>query len=1697
MIKGFSALQRALLLGSMLTPLAASPTLANPQGGRVVVGSAAITGGAGATVVRQSSNRSVINWQSFSISTGETVRFNLPSAQAAVLNRVTGAQMSSLMGALSSNGQVYLLNPNGVVVGPNGKVVTAGFVASTLDLSNDQFMQGGSQTFKGQSGAGIVILGTVKADGGDVLLAAAQVENQGQLLAPGGRVILSAGSELIYVPGQSGNISILAPAPTPASGAEVSNTGVIEAAHVQLAAAGSAYALAVNNGGQISAIGVSNVGGHVVLDGGAGDVVDSGAISSHGGAVSLTGGRVALTGDALIDVSAASGGGEATLAAANAIEVDAGASIKADATTNCDGGSISIKTAGATQFAGAASAEGGLQGGNGGSAEISGGSLGFTGTVSLLAPKGKAGTLLFDPTAIDVVSGSAATPSGVSGGLWSFASDTGSQTISVGAIESLLASANLELQASNSITFDTPGTGAFATLVSNSGKTLTLTAPTITVNASISLPNGTLVFNWPDADIAAHGIAQSVISASSAAITAHALTIAGNYDQVALGGPVTAGTLSFTEPSFAASSITINNAANAISAVSFDPGGSNSAQLVDVESSTAMTVSGNVQNANSVTLVAGGDLTLQSGFSVSQAAFMTFASTGGVFDNLAGSGAVNSPNGKLRIYSSTNGVGASGVAFNDNGLGSGATILAGVSYPSNPDTIDPVVEYFVTTSAEPTLVITANSFSRLYGQPDPTFTASYSGGHSGGASELTTLPAFRVLQGVDVNAGLYTIEPFGAASSVDLLRYVDGTLDVNPAPLTISAHPASMTYGGSVPTFSDTISGFVNGDTASIVSGVSVTSNAPASPPAGAYVITPSGATVATPVGGAEPNYTIAYQTAAFTVNPAPLTVTASAASAVYGGAIPNFSLSFSGLVNAADAASVPKQFAAITNAIVGSGVGSYPITLATADPDSNYTVTYVGANLTITTAALTITPNLTKVYGAALPANLPGSDFSGFVAGDSSASLTVQPTLTTAGSNVGSNVGSYGITASGAVDPNYTITYAPGVLSITPAPLLITAQNASRGYGSANPAFTAGYSGLVNGDASSVVTGLAFSTTATSASNVGAYAIVPSGGSASNYTISYASGALSITPISLLIVPVGSSVYGTDPAKSVTVTYNASGFVNGDSLARLTTQPSFTTPATNASNVGSYTLLALGAADPNYVIHYGPGVLTVTPARVTVTPDDASMVYGTTPPSVGVTASGLVNGDTLGKVFGSIPVVSVPDGKPAGVYATFVEPQNTIDNDYVAVFTTASLLVTPAPLTITPNLTLASGQAPPAVLPASDFSRLVNGDTPSSLTLQPQVTISSEGLASVVTASGAFDPNYDISYKQGQITTLLATLTPPPILTNLNPAPPAITLSLAGEAPLEFGRIFGSFGAEAYTIANELGAASNPPLAVYDIGSALKNPSTSAAMWAQLVPFMMDDLSGILNLPQSSWTPSQAAFVQAMLDYINAQRIAAAQQAEADYEAWGLQQQKALSDKLNYASNFAEGQLAVIQNAALDPPVPPTSLLAEVTAGFTMTDSQANSFMQAMNYANAATGVVVATGAVTSGSLIFAQVGSVFEGKNGNVAFSLAKAASNVGMALTVVEVAANLAQIGLSSASYAQAAIFNADFQNAVNAAYTPLTANDLKGMFASNGGQQKMAIYLTAYGATGVPDQFLNPLGQTPTMSLNAIEQLSQTI
>ena len=450
------------------------------------------------------------------------------------------------------------------------------------------------------------------------------------------------------------------------------------------------------------------------------------------------------------------------------------------------------------------------------------------------------------------------------------------------------------------------------------------------------------------------------------------------------------------------------------------------------------------------------------------------------------------------------------------------------------------------------------------------------------------------------------------------------------------------------------------------------------------------------------------------------------------------------------------------TTATAASGTGDYPITASDAvDPD--YTISYLGGTLTVTAASLTITAdNQTKVYGAALP-TLTAS-YAGFVNGDTVASLTTQPTLSTtatAGSHVSGNP--YTITASGAFDSDYSISYVAGTLTISPVALTITADNQVKVYGAALPTLTASYAGFVNGDTSaSLTTQPTLSTTATAGSHVSGnpYTIVASGAVDSDYTISYATGNLTITPAGLTITADDQTkVYG---AALPTLTASYTGFVNGDTPASLTTQPTLSTTATAHSDTGVYAITVSGAVDSDYSITLVLGSLSVTAAPLTITADNQTKSYGAALPTLTPSYAGFVNGDTASNL-STQPMLTTTAAASSHVGIYRIIANGATDQDYTISYVSGTLTVNPVALTITADdQTKVYGAALPTL--TASYSGFVNSDTAASLSTQPTLrsTTTSHSDTGVypITASGAVDPDYIISYVGGTLTVSPATLT-------------------------------------------------------------------------------------------------------------------------------------------------------------------------------------------------------------------------------------------------------------------------------------------------------------------------------------------------
>lgn len=204
------------------------------------------------------SNGTIINWNSFSVGAGESTRFIQPNASSSVLNRVLGGDPSQIYGTLSSNGRIYLVNPNGIFVGPGGRVDAAAFVASTLALSDQDFLAGRlAFTRVGNAGA-VENQGVITTpEGGSVYLVGSQVSNHGSIDAPGGEVILAAGQSVQLVntgtPGVTVEFS--------ASDESVQNFGSIAAGGGRIGLAGAL----VRNSGALNASSAVREGGRIFL----------------------------------------------------------------------------------------------------------------------------------------------------------------------------------------------------------------------------------------------------------------------------------------------------------------------------------------------------------------------------------------------------------------------------------------------------------------------------------------------------------------------------------------------------------------------------------------------------------------------------------------------------------------------------------------------------------------------------------------------------------------------------------------------------------------------------------------------------------------------------------------------------------------------------------------------------------------------------------------------------------------------------------------------------------------------------------------------------------------------------------------------------------------------------------------------------------------------------------------------------------------------------------------------------------------------------------------------------------------------------------------------------------------------------------------------------------------------------------------
>jgi filamentous hemagglutinin family protein len=525
--------------------LAGGLASANPTGPQIVAGQVSVSS-TGKQLIVTNSPGSIINWQSFSIAPGELTRFVQQNSSSSVLNRITGQNPSQILGALQSNGKVFLINPNGIVFGANSRVDVNGLVASSLNLTDANFLAGEFKFASDGNAGSVRNEGAITTpSGGQVYLIASSVTNNGLITTPGGDVLLAAGHSVTLGDSHDPDIAVV----VSASGDQALNVGRIVADSGRV----GIYGALVDQNGAVSAnSAVAGVDGKILLK--SSDTTSLGADSTttatgagSGGSVQILGPRISLTGDAVVDASGATGGGtvlvggdlhgaNASVEDAQLTSVGSAVHIDADALNSGNGGEVVVWSNQQTRMGGQISARGGAAGGNGGFVESSSkGVLDFEGLADLRAPHGAAGTLLLDPSDINIQFGDTSQGVTLPGTApYTITATQATSFLSTQDLQAELLLGNVTVSTSSSATAPLGGTISVNSVVTwaNTNR-LTLAADQdVVINAPITAMLGSLVMT------AANGsITQSLTGSSPATISVAALSASAPQGAVTLTEP--------------------------------------------------------------------------------------------------------------------------------------------------------------------------------------------------------------------------------------------------------------------------------------------------------------------------------------------------------------------------------------------------------------------------------------------------------------------------------------------------------------------------------------------------------------------------------------------------------------------------------------------------------------------------------------------------------------------------------------------------------------------------------------------------------------------------------------------------------------------------------------------------------------------------------------------------------------------------------------------------------------------------------------------------------------------------------------------------------------------------------------------------------------------------------------------------------
>lgn len=1289
------------LAAGMLMLSAYSPVYANPAGGAVTSGSAAILTNGATTTINQTTNKAIINWQSFNIGKGETVNFVQPNAGSVALNRVIGNDASSIYGTLNANGKVYLVNPNGILFAPGSSVNVGGLVASTLNINDSDFTNG-KYVFARDGSAGAVINQGTIAAAHEAVLIGTKTANEGIIaakvtgLAAGNKVSLDfSGDSLLNVAVDTG-----------AAGGSVTNSGTISASGgLVVMSAGTKDKLlntVVNNSGIIRAQSIYNAGGVIRLEGG--NAINSGTLDAAGlagGTVRVLGDTVTLASGSSIDVSGDAGGGTALIGgayqgggseyAATNTTVQNGAAIHADALTSGNGGNVVVWANDTTNFAGTITAKGGKVSGNGGCVEVSGKQiLVYLGHSDTTAINGKTGNLLLDP---------------------------GDYTISMGTTGGNVKNA-AELVAelgSNNITLATDGTGPGNITVNSdltwtSANTLTLSAHNnIYLNAAITATSGGLTLAANTAD-SGNGSTTGIITPTP-------------------GSSISVGTFTLQNGTWRE----INNNLSIFTATDFR-----------ITGGTFLRTKGG-DGANTTTPYQIADVYGLQGIGSADMLDKHYILVNDIV--ASGTSTWNSYlDGSTTKYYGFTPIGTSSTKFTGNFDGAGHTItgltinrpttdyVALFSYYAGTGTL---AIYNVGLSAAS--IVGQGVVGALAGQNTGSITNCYSTGDVTGSYNVGGLVGWNNTS-TGAITGCYSMTTVKGSGN-----NVGGLVGYNYSG-TIKKSYSNSVVTATASTYDASCGGLVGRSIGTIENCYS----------AGTVTGTLTG--TQTFIGGLVGHNDFYSSTITNCYSTATVTGTTTSGSIYTGGLVglnsgtikncystgavkakssgtDNYAFA-GGLVGYADGKEITNCYSTgavisqsetsssyaragglvgylghgtITNCYwngetswqangIGNGL-SGPIKLTTAQMQqaASYNwgtdITSTGSStsvwriydrytypllrsfltpLTVTVGTTTTTYNgswqtVTPTYSTSINTSLLKG----------SLSYTDQATNITGNAK---NAGTYNVSANSlySVAGGYDIEYANGTLTINPKVLTLTGSlSGSRTYGEGNSSIVYTVPTVSTGVGSETITfsgkltdaGITSTSNATTYTNaLGVDVTYGNGALAGNYSFTLPSGSLTITPRPITVTANASKVYGDTNPTSGAVTLTAGSLVGSDALG----SANVSSTATTTSSVGDYSLTPSGVSftsgsASNYNISYANGTLTITPRTLTVTANNASKHTGQANPTFTASYNGLANGDSPASLTGNLTFgTAATTTSGSGTYAiiltgTLTSPNYTI----------------------------------------------------------------------------------------------------------------------------------------------------------------------------------------------------------------------------------------------------------------------------------------------------------------------------------------------------------------------------------------------------------------------------------------------------